>query len=269
MISRIRAKLGPAGFIVAIVALVAALAGGAYAASGALTGKQKKEVEKIAKKVSKPGKPGAPGATGPAGPAGAPGAKGDAGAPGAKGDPGAPGAPGAPGTSVTATEFTGAKGTCTGGGSEFKTGSTTTFACNGKDGGIGTLPPEAEETGTYAFFTNGESIQLGDAISFSIPLSEADAEAITVEAFAGPAGNATCAGTVEVPTAPAGSICFYENGDSTLNANNIEVTSPANKRFSAGSGPGVGTSGVLLFGEELSAGQRNFGSFAVTALPAS
>jgi hypothetical protein len=271
MFSRLREHFGTAGLVVAIVALVAALGGGAYAATGGSAGG--KATASAKGKQGPRGKTGKAGPAGPAGPAGATGPAGPQGPAGAKGDagaPGSPGAPGAPGTSVTVSAASG--GECEAGGIKVTSASPVAKVCNGKEGEPGilhpgeTLPEEATETGTYAFFANGESIQLGDTISFSIPLSEADAEAITVEAFAGPAGNATCTGTVSVPTAPAGSICFYENADSNLNGVNIEVASPANKRYSGVSEPGVvGTSGALLFGEELIAGQRNFGSFAVTA----
>jgi len=262
MISRIRAKLGPAGFIVAIVALVAALAGGAYAASGALTGKQKKEVEKIAKKYA--GKPGAPGAPGPAGPAGAPGAKGDVGAPGAKGDAGAPGAPGAPGTSVTATEFTGPKGpTCTVGGSEFKAGATTTFACNGKDGGIGTLPSDATETGTWVFDSEGgEGETTLVPISFPIPLSATDAPAITVHRWI--QGQPTeqdpeCTGTVNNPKAEPGTICLYSvSGPATQ-------VPPLKEPDLNGLDDKVGTSGAIFRWEEFLGPTHVSGSFAVRA----
>jgi hypothetical protein len=92
MFSRIHARLGTAGLIVAVVALVAALGGGAWAAQSGLNAKQKKQVQKIAqteaKKLVGTGPAGAKGDTG------APGAKGDTGAPGAKGPEGPEGPPG-------------------------------------------------------------------------------------------------------------------------------------------------------------------------------
>jgi hypothetical protein len=277
MISRIREKLGPAGFVVAVVALVAALAGGAYAASGALTGKQKKEVEKIAKKVSKPGAPGtagapgAPGATGPVGPGGPAGAKGDA---GVKGDPGAAGAagqPGPPGTSVVATPFTGAKGPCTEGGVEFKPPTPATFACNGEKGTGGPekfpsrLPPEASETGVWRLVSNGD-IEQFVPISFPIPLAAADAEGLGVETLSqGEAGTNNCPGNSEEPLAEPGFLCVYTSAfSSTAPAR----PSAAYKPLTAG-GPaeeeGVIPSGTLLYFENVDATRRFSGSFAVTA----
>jgi hypothetical protein len=264
MISRIQAKLGPAGFIVAIVALVAALAGGAYAASGGgLTGKQKKEVEKIAKKFAgKPGTPGAPGATGPAGPAGLAGGAGKDGAPGAPGKEGPQGPPGAPGVSVVGTQFTGSKGTCQEeqGGVEFKAAASTTYACNGKDGGVGTLPSGATETGTWMFDSEGGAGENTIVpISFSMPLSAADAPLIEVHKWTPTEHDSQCTGTVNNPEADAGSICLYSS-------NAIEKTeipplfppdiSTENK---------VGTSGAFFRWEEFFGPLHVRGSFAITA----
>lgn len=254
MISRIRQKLGPAGFIVAIVALVAALAGGAYAASGALTGKQKKEVEKIAKKFA-----GVPGATGPAGAAGA------AGKDGASGKAGANGKDGANGKSV---EF-GAAPTpeeCEFGGVTVVAGEPPSKkpVCNGETGYSAELPPEATETGTWWFEGNNEEIA-GAPISFPIPLSVADAAAITVNVWreSKPTKPAACLGTPDAPEAEAGALCLYvptaaESVGFAITAGQVFKPSLAE--------PGVGTSGALLRTDGFISAEKHMGgSFAITA----
>jgi hypothetical protein len=271
MISRIREKLGPAGFAIAVVALIAAMAGGAYAASGALTGKQKKEVEKIAKKVSKPGKPGAPGtpgANGPAGPAGPTGSAGAKGDPGAKGDIGNTGPPG---TSVTATEFTGAKGPCTAGGVEFKPPTPATFACNGAQASGGefpaTLPPEATEKGTWRLVSNGEEEQFVP-ISFPIPLATADAEGLQIETLSQEeAATLNCPGNAKEPVAEPGFLCVYTSKfASTFPGAPVTGYKPL---AASGEEVGVISSGTLLYFEGLvDLTKRLSGSFAVTAPPA-
>src|SRR5215218_7630930 len=263
MISRIRAKLGPAGFIVAIVALVAALAGGAYAASGGLSGKQKKEVEKIAKKVSKPGPPGA------TGPAGAPGAKGDAGAAGAKGDAGAAGAsgtPGAPGTSVTNTAIPTSSTTCNHqGGAEFKVGAgAPTIACKGESGFTETLPEGETETGTWTLESKGGEGETTLApISFSIPLETADAAVITVHKWVQgkpDQQDPECEGSVNNPEAEVGTICLY----SATGNEQSEIPALFAPDLQGAEGH-VGSSGALLRWEEFSGPIHAAGSFAVTA----
>jgi Collagen triple helix repeat (20 copies) len=231
MLTRVHQKLGTAGFVISIVALVVALGGGAYAASGGLSGKQKKEVEKIAKSVSKSGKTGA---TGPAGPAGAVGAKGDA---GAKGDTGPAGAAGANGTNGT-------------NGTNGKAGT------NGKDGETGfteTLPSGKTETGVFALALSDLPAASGPVIpiSFSIPLTEAG-EAIYVNQSETENGtNPTCKGTVEHPTAPAGTLCVYaaEEGALTpefrfnLTEAEYEPTGTVMRYFNPTAGGSVNTSG--------------------------
>jgi hypothetical protein len=86
MVTRIREKLGTAGFVIAVAALMAVLGGTAVAAAG-LNSTQKKEVKKIATKLAKkyPGPQGPTGSTGPQGPKGDTGAQGKEGAPGKDG----------------------------------------------------------------------------------------------------------------------------------------------------------------------------------------
>jgi hypothetical protein len=254
MISRIRAQLGHAGFVVAIVALVAALAGGAYAASPGLTGKQKKEVEKIAKKFA-----GAPGAPGTAGANGKDGANGTNGKDGANGTNGAPGASGK--SVVTGTEAIGT-GNCGGrGGSwvEVEGSASKKFACNGLEGSPwtagGTLPSEATETGAWLFAGDATAEQVVP-ISWSIPLSTTDAAAIQ-PVFTDTDGDTTCTGTSHNPTAPPGKICFYISESNSLSGLLLFSTD-----FQT---PGVGTGGAFLFGENLSTDKFAEGSFAITA----
>ncbi|MET0557992.1 MAG: hypothetical protein ABW065_04900 [Solirubrobacterales bacterium] len=264
MISSIRDRLGPAGFILAIVALVAALGGGAYAASGGLTGKQKKEVKKIVQQEAKT----LQGPAGPAGASGKDGAKGDTGAQGAKGDPGAPGGAGSAGTSPVGTPFTGSKGTCTAGqgGVEFK-GANTTFACNGTDGETvfsDVLPPEETETGTWWFQGNGGSVQAA-VISFPIQLSPTDAASIkTAHLSSEPPAQFTpeCPGSVNSPEAEPGALCIYFNSESNFTTP-TGIYSPG---FTQEIGvTGLGTSGVLLYMESAATSAVAGGSFAVTA----
>ena len=265
MISRIRAKLGPAGFIIAIVALVAALAGGAYAASGGgLSGKQKKEVEKIAKKLA-----GKNGTNGTNGTNGSPGAKGDTGAKGDKGDPGSPGSAGSPGASgksvVLTTEAPGAN--CVDGGVKAEVeGSATSkkFVCNGQTGFTDTLPSEKTETGTWLFEAKGgEGENTLVPISFPIPLSPADAAAVTVHKWiqGKPAEqDPQCEGTVNDPKAEAGTICLY----STTGADKTKIPPLSDPAELLGEGH-VGPTGAILRWEEFSGPTQVGGSFAITA----
>ncbi len=169
MLERLRMHLGSAGLVVAIVALVVASVGGAYAAK-----KADKEMASASATKKGPrgpkgpkGAKGAPGATGPAGPQGPAGANGKDGANGANGKDGTSGTAG---SSVTAAKLNPGNANCADGGSEFKAGATTTFACNGAEGEAGeegekgekgdegspwtlggTLPSGATETGTWGF----------------------------------------------------------------------------------------------------------------------
>ena len=260
MISRIRERLGPAGFVVAVVALVAALAGGAYAASGGLSGKQKKEVEKISKKFA-----GKPGATGPQGPAGANGKDGTNGTSGKDGTNGTNGAPGTNGKSVEVGTAT--VGECTEGGATVQvTGEAATKkpVCNGSPWTAGgTLPSEATETGVWRFISNGEQEQFVP-ISFPIPLSGVDAENITFESRAKEAPpTANCPGTPEEPEAEPGFLCVYA---SALGSNFFGNPRPTiYKPVFSGEEPGVATSGALLLFESEEASHRSAGSFAITA----
>jgi hypothetical protein len=267
MISRIRNRLGPAGFVLAIIALVAALAGGAYAASGGLTGKQKKEVKQIAKSVATPGpagKQGPAGANGKDGSNGANGAKGD------KGDPGTPGTNGTNGTNGKSVEVgiatSGPSGECEEGGATVQVAgepSTKKAVCNGALAPE-ELPEGKIETGTWRFVSNGAVEQFAP-ISFAVPLAQADAEGMTVETFAkGAASTANCPGKAEEPRAAPGVLCVYmaEIGTSFPTA----VGKPAvYKPTKAGEELGVTPGGAFLYFENVASGQTAGGTFAVRA----
>ena len=263
MFSTLRTRFGIPG-VISVIALVFAMFGGAYAASNSSNSGKATASAKGKGKPGPRGKTGKTGPAGPQGPAGPAGAKGDAGAPGSNGTNGAPGADG---KSVTGEPIT-APGACgeTTTGVKYTLNGVSTNVCDGENGTTGfteTLPPEATETGTYAVVSEEEELRIGDTIDFPIPLSQADAEAITVEPFAGPEGNSTCTGTIYAPTAPAGSICFYVNSNSNT-TNAAEVQSPETKRFTDPVGSQkVGTSGAILFIEEPN--KRMWGSFAITA----
>lgn len=144
MFSTLRTRFGIPG-VISVMALVLAMFGGAYAAQSSNSGKAT---------ASAKAKKGPPGPKGPAG------AKGDTGAQGLQGTPGTGGKDG---TSVVAGAEPSGTANCEGrGGSKFVTGATTTYACNGKEGGsgAGTLAPGATETGVYSFISNGEELQM-------------------------------------------------------------------------------------------------------------
>lgn len=227
-------QFGTAGLVLSIVAIVLALGGGAYAANHATASKAKQ------------GPRGKTGKTGPAGPAGPAGATGPAGPAGAKGENGAAGGAGAPGESVTVTESANAFGahcnnTTTGkGGSEFKVGASTAYACNGKNGTTGFtefLPEGKTETGTWEVqgYLPGAEEYLSSTASFNIPLEHAPTTIHYIfEESGGGAGaqkewksveNETtheyeaekvtpapgCTGSVTNPGAELGNLCVFSN----------------------------------------------------------
>lgn len=192
MFSRIHARLGTAGFVVAILAVIVALAGTAFAAAG-LNSKQKNEVKKIAQKYA--GKTGAPGAAGAQGP------KGDSGARGAIGPEGPPGQDGQDG-------LDGEAGVC----------SVTIPECK--------LPPGATLTGDWSFgVPAGGWSEVGDgesgprtlvSISFGLaavpPGGEPQTRWVGQDAWLEPSeeyDRANCPGSVSNPEAEPGFLCFY------------------------------------------------------------
>jgi hypothetical protein len=210
MFQRVRRRmhLSPATAI-ATLALVFAMSGGAYAAGKYLITSTKQVSPKVLAalkgKAGAKGAPGSPGAVGPAGPTGPQGPA------GAKGENGAAGINGTNGTSVTSAESKTGKGPCKDGGSEFKAGSTTTYACNGQTGFTETLAPGKTEKGDWTLA--GEVPGVVDeglvvsSVSFVIPLATAPAKVVYVrEGEATPAG---CTGDVREPGAEEGDLCVF------------------------------------------------------------
>jgi hypothetical protein len=258
MFSTLRTRFGIPG-VISVIALVFAMFGGAYAASNSSGGGKA-----TASAKAKQGPRGKTGKTGPTGPAGA---KGDPGAPGAQGNPGAPGAPGAAGKSVTGEPIV-AGGSCgeNAEGVKYTLNAVSTNVCSGEDGTTGftaILPEGAEETGTWVMESEGgEGENALSPISFPIPLSVADAEAIEVHRWiqGNPAEqDSQCLGNVKHPEAEAGSICLY----SSVAKEQIEIP----PLFPPGSSTEnkVGTSGAFLRWEEFSGPLHVSGSFAITA----
>jgi hypothetical protein len=260
-IKALREKLGPAGFTLAIIAMVFALAGGAYAASGGLNSKQKKEVKAIAKSFAgKDGEDGAPGANG---------AKGDRGEPGNNG------------TSVTGVDAT--AGECPNGGVKYTSASGDNAVCNGEDGETGfteTLPAGKTETGTWAVAgTYASTVHVYAPLSFSIPLSEVDAEEISEEPepfvfphihvlAVGVDETTECPGTALDPQAVAGNICVYTTQASGYFPNVRFVVTPEEAVQGTLSHLGVSTSGAIVLGISQSGGAaalEGVGAWAVTA----
>ncbi|MGA8364015.1 MAG: hypothetical protein WB709_05795 [Solirubrobacteraceae bacterium] len=254
--------------VIATLALVFAMTGGAYAAKKYLITSTKQISPSVLKQLQgKAGANGASGAPGGAGPQGPAGAQGPAGPKGDAGNAGSNGAPGTDGKSVTGEPIA-AGGACGEGitGVKYTLNAASTNVCNGKNGTTGftaTLPSGATETGTWWVAGNGE-VHQDFPISFPIPLSQADATAITVHyEREGIDEDPACLGTTAVPAAEEGTICFYASEAADEGGGKPAVFRPD---FSnPESEPGVGTTGALLQTEELSAGKHIGGSFAVTA----
>jgi hypothetical protein len=212
MFSRIRKQFTFAN-VALTVALVFAMSGGAYAASKYLITSTKQISPKVLKVLA--GKPGAKGVGGAAGPAGPAGAKGETGATGKEGPAGKDGANG---ESVSAKEVKTSETACSKqGGSSFTTGSTTTLACNGREGkegspwtAGGTLPKGKMEKGVWSatIVKNFENSLTGYApISFGIPLATVPTTVYITEEEGSHAPE--CPGTAAEPQAAEGSLCVY------------------------------------------------------------
>jgi hypothetical protein len=222
MLSAIRRRLTYANVAVTLV-LVFAMSGGAYAASRYVITSTKQIKPSVLKALQDK-----------AGPAGAPGVKGETGAGGTAGAAGANGTNGANGQSVTSAEFSGSKGGCKVGGSEFTAANGKTFACNGKEGKEGkegppgplleTLPAGKTLRGAWsaASLAVEEKALLGayngvatTSVSYDFPLSgKPEAHFIKV----GEAPPAGCAGSVKEPGAEEGNLCVFAA---------VEVNTPA------------------------------------------
>jgi hypothetical protein len=270
MFSRIRKHVTYTN-VALTVALVFAMTGGAYAAGKYLITSTKQISPKVLKALA-----GKPGAKGPAGPAGPVGAKGETGAPGKEG---AAGKEGAGGVSVSAKEVKTSETACAKqGGSSFTAGSTTTLACNGKEGkegpegspwtAKGALPKGSTERGQWAFVGNAPGY-VYTALSFSIPLAaplgKNEVHFIGREEGAGESKqaaaitNGECTGKWEAPGAKSGNLCVFINptiggGPAKLSVANAE-----------GPAAGAGVSGAILIELDLETGAAVYaGSWVVT-----
>jgi|HubBroStandDraft_6_1064221.scaffolds.fasta_scaffold135196_2 hypothetical protein len=308
MLSALRKHINSATSM-AFVAMIFAVTGGAYAASSgggsshatltASTAKKKKSTTKVVK--GPPGPEGATGSTGPAGAAGTPGAKGEMGATGATGvtgpagtgSAGPPGPAGAAGASVTSKGYPAGEAECAEqGGSEFTAGTTTTYACNGKEGSPwtagGTLPKGASETGTWTTENPGNTAtkesyeyrSLSFPIRLAAPLLDHHGIFVTKEEQekggekvpnqCSKEGKGDEKGNVENPLAANGYLCIYQGYTHTnaVAAPEYEVSLITRP----GEGPTEGTSSAGAAGahfvvryEGEAATHEMQGSWAVTA----
>ncbi len=246
-------------------ALVFAMTGGAYAAGKYLIVSTKQISPKVlAALKGKNGKNGAPGPAGPAGPQGSQGKEGPAG----KGEKGETGLEGKPGTSVTGKEFKGSKGTCKEGGSEFASGSGTSYACNGSPWTAGgTLPKGAVERGQWALGGTAPVYSV-TSVSFTIPLaaplSASQAHFIGYEeGFKEPneataIKNGECTGTWKEPGAKSGNLCIFVNPSASSGTPNIGVSNGESEEG------GAGVSGAILDEFNLGSGPFHYvGSWVV------
>jgi hypothetical protein len=245
MFQRLRRHLTYAN-VAATLAVVFAMSGGAYALSGAaqkpvVSGDVVSAHVAKAKKRSKDGAgargpmgprgaTGAAGAQGPTGPQGPEGEKGPAGEKGAAGAAGKEGAQGpqgpagpqgpqgAKGQSVVSESFEGKQGKCEYGGSEFKVGTSATYACNGKTGSGGsggTLEQGKTEAGLWSVSTAGYSPLGPDSailtITFPTPLVKQKEEIKLVYLESGEE-KPECPGELNKPEAREGYLCLYSVG---------------------------------------------------------
>lgn len=230
------------------LALVFATTGGAYAASKYLITSTKQIKPSVLKQLRD--NTGAKGATGPAGPAGPAGAKGETGATGKEGPAGQNGGNG---ENVTTKEVRNTETTCNKqGGSSFTTGSTTTLACNGKEGkegspwtAKGTLPTGSSERGQWVIAGGAISGEKYTSLSFPIPLAgplaEAKVHIIHPEEGFGeskPAPAITsgeCTGTFEDPGAKSENLCVFISPALLGNPANLALSdTEESASFSAG-----------------------------------
>jgi hypothetical protein len=260
MLSPLRNRFGIPG-VISVIALVFAMFGGAYAATNDSSGGGKAAASAGKANASAKAKRGPRGPKGPAGPAGPAGAKGDAGAAGANGKDGANGSNGSNGASVTSTEFTGAQGPCSEGGTKFTVGAgAPSYACNGEEGPEGeegdpwtdgeTLPPGATETGVWTATGDfagtpqqAEETTTYYPIGFSIPLASPP----TFVAVKGNSdGAAGCDGIVDgVPTADPGKLCVYLQNEFAESAFTFAAVDPTADVVPLPSG-GTSRAGILL-----------------------
>lgn len=227
MLTRLRKHFTYAN-VALTLALVFAMSGGAYAAGKYLITSTKQINPKVLKQLV--GKAGATGATGATGASGAQGPVGPAGTPGAQGLPGVKGengAEGKPGTSVTSKTLAEGNQKCPAGGSEFKAGTATSYACGGSPWAAGgTLPSEKSEYGTWSTVYTATAANQPDSspISYTIPLKAAPEPHYIGdhEEFAGEKNEAAaikegkCGGNPEKPEAAPGNLCVFASNESKV-----------------------------------------------------
>jgi hypothetical protein len=184
MLSRIKDRLGVAGFAVAIIALVAAVAGTAFAALPGLNSKQKKQVTSIAQTQAKKFAQSVPGPAGPQGPKGDTGAKGDTGSKGDQGEPGEDGEDGEDGEP-------GEDGVC----------SVSIPEC--------VLPVGATLVGHFSANASKEEEKAFATISTGLQLPSVPEVQRILPPSEGGEPTPECPGTVEEPDAAPGFLCVY------------------------------------------------------------
>lgn len=297
---RFTKHINPAS-VLALVALVFAVTGGAYAAGSgggggggnggshatANVAKAKK------KKTTSSGKPGPRGPAGPAGGAGPAGPAGPAGAAGAKGETGPAGPAGPTGSGTEGKAGANGKGVVIGTHTSCKEGGLTVEVegtgvkhevCNGDEGPAGmihpgeTLTPEASETGAW-LMGDGNTAATGltniyefnhAPISFTVPLSKADAEKAKTQfnSLGFPTGASTeekehCPGSVTEPKAEKGYLCVYIGTEHEIGFFHV-LTNLEEEFIGEGAGQLNTTGAVVTINGE---GTHSYaaGSWAVTA----
>jgi hypothetical protein len=271
MVSWIRRRVTIANVAI-VAALVLAMSGGAYAAKRYLITSTKQISPKVLKKLrGARGPAGSPGLAGPQGP------RGPQGPEGAKGANGTNGTNGKDGESVTVKEVPKKVAACAEqGGSEFKSGATTTFACNGQTGFTKTLPSGETEKGTWGLAgtaSAAKQLETG-SIAFVIPLATAPASAHLIRAPTEaeeeneefPAPPTGCTGNVAAPGAEKGNLCVfarrYENAESY--ASTFNFLNPEGLGLSFFNQ--AGRSGTTVVAQSAAAGTVfAIGTWAVTA----
>jgi hypothetical protein len=193
--------------VVLTFALVFAMSGGAYAAKRYVITSTKQVSPSVLKQLR--GKNGVNGLNGTNG------------TNGANGKDGVNGRDGVPGESVTSRDVKLGEAPCNKlGGSEFKVGASTTFACNGETGFTETLPKGKTLEGDWSIEDRlpGTGVVEGSAataISYGIPLAEAP-EPIYVKA--GEAAPVGCTGNAQEPGAEEGHLCVFAQFEGNIEA---------------------------------------------------
>lgn len=281
MLRAIRKRMTWANVVLTLV-LVFAMTGGAYAAKKYLITSTKQISPKVLNQLK--GKPGPKGETGMAGPQGVAGVNGKdgtnglPGAPGKDGEEGEAGKAGVNGKSVIVGAASGAE--CKEGGAtvEIESEAATKEAiCTGSPWTAGgTLPSGKTETGAWNVAiagANHKGLLSGGltSISFPIPLESASAVGSTFVFTAEQTknkefGTSGCEGSVAAPSAPAGKMCVYTQGEVLEHAKGTLIAQAVGGLPKAYAKSGVVLTGINLEGTETEpATVSALGSWAVTA----